>query len=219
MHDLDPHSVPVIPGYGDVANMTITSTMKVTGEVNKVRSNVEGSLAAAYTTHPDVLLFDIPSRDSNPNPNPQRSRFQSKDDEVSPLLTLTGHFKEGFGLDWARTNHDQSIVASSGNDGLILVWDVGDPLNSIVPPFLSFGGWHDSAIGDVAFQPRASSILAAVDDNSMLAFWDLRAPNLEGPKESCKVNNGGRNLELNCVQWCEFRDPMLLVAGKMALWS
>lgn len=87
------------------------------GEVNRVRELREG-VVVTHSDHPHLFVWDTEKQ-------PHRRDAASKDAAPNqPDLTLTGHKKNA---EYAVESADGgSVVASGGNDQLVLIWHLED---------------------------------------------------------------------------------------------
>ena len=70
------------------------------------------NIIATKSKYAHVYIFDRTKYPSKPN----------KGAKFNPTLTLTGHEKEGYGLEWNR--HKEGYLLSSADDNLICLWDI-----------------------------------------------------------------------------------------------
>ena len=64
--------------------------------------------------------------------------YKTSGKKPRPVFTLNGHSREGYGLEWSRTN--PGYLASGSDDGLVCVWDtaVSPSLRDTLKPIASF---------------------------------------------------------------------------------
>ncbi|KAL0231726.1 hypothetical protein GEMRC1_011130 [Eukaryota sp. GEM-RC1] len=195
------HGEPPCDGWDTTMKFDITRNIRTSGAVNKVRiCPHDEDIIATYTSSANVELYNLKF---------ERVIYESKSHPSRPDVTLTGLQDEGYGLCWSQVDH--KFVAAGCNAGNILVWDVAGNSSAAVPPLLSLqvsSSDRPAAIGDAQFHPRSDNVIAACDDNGVLALWDLRDSSL--PRATLEAFDA----ELNCVSWCEYRDPLLVAGGK-----
>ncbi|KAJ8497090.1 hypothetical protein ONZ45_g12202 [Pleurotus djamor] len=118
--------------------------------------------------------------------------FPSKLPDTLPIAR--SHTAPVLDTDWSP--HNDSIVASAGEDGNIFIWKVEDK---------EFEGWGEEGwvprdfdpvakiaasarkIGQVAFHPTANMVLASASGEHTVKLWDLEN------SDSAKVTLGGHN--------------------------
>lgn len=102
-----------IGGYGNAKepiNFQIIQKINHPGEVNKARYMPQNpDVIATMTIDGDALVFDRTKHTSIP-----------KDNTINAQITLKGHEKEGFGLDW--NPHVEGLLATGSEDQTVRIW-------------------------------------------------------------------------------------------------
>jgi WD40 repeat protein len=117
---------------------------------------------------------------------------------TSPILTLTGHQSEIFGVDWSP---DGAILASASRDRTIRLWSMptGDPITTISD--------HRGAVHDVAFAPVggifAESVLASASADQTVRLWGIDGTPIKTLE--------GHNAQVRVLAWSA--DGTRLVSG------
>lgn len=190
-----------IGSYSDTQpRFKVTQSIPHTGEVNRARYMPQNpDLIATKTVMGDVYVFDRTKHPSDP----------PKDNICKPDITLQGHTKEGFGLDWntIKTGH----LLSSSEDETICHWDIeaytkGDP---VLKPYRVYKG-HSSVVSDVSWHYHKDSVFASVGDDKQLLIWDTR--NRESDK-AVQVVTDAHAGEVNTVAFSPQSDFLLVTGG------
>ncbi|SAM05517.1 hypothetical protein [Absidia glauca] len=139
------------------AGMHRTQQIEHPGEVNRARYQPSNpSRIATKTRDGPVLLFD-------------RSNLTD-----GPLLKLSGHTKEGYGLAWNPHSTMANHLLSAGFDNLICHWDIGmTAQESTLAPYQTYKG-HTDCVEDVSWNATRDSVFASVADDKKLLIWDSR---------------------------------------------
>jgi histone-binding protein RBBP4 len=152
------------------------------GEVNRARympSNPH--VIASKTITGEVQIFDKSKHPSNIE-YIEKAPFERV--AAKPQMRLTGHTKEGYGLDWNPFPEKRGYIASCGEDGLVCVWNIAGGITSMpsysmpavqIDPTQKFSG-HGVTVNDVLFHPVHQELLGSIDDAGKLMIWDMRAP-------------------------------------------
>ena len=133
------------------------------GEVNKARHMPQQyNLLATKGPSGDVYLYDFSKHPSKPVGGPP-----------NPQMRLTGHAKEGFGLNWSPLA--SGLLASGSDDHLVCAWDVNaaTSLNSTLSPLRQWSK-HTSIVSDVAWSCHHPDVLASAGDDKKVIIWDKR---------------------------------------------
>ena len=165
-----------VTGLGASPSTKLNTIAKIAheGEINKARYFPQNpDIIATKVINGEVHLFDI-----------SKQKF---------IARLVGHKKEGFGLSWNETK--SGILASSGEDQLICIWDIASKKDADrYEPIITLNG-HQSIVGDVCFHKKQPDILGSVDDNKRVMLWDLRT----GNKPISNVQ--GHSGEIYCIDF------------------
>ena len=96
-------------------------------------------IIATKTVSGEVHVFDYFKHGGTPS-----SR------EVKPDMRLTGHSKEGYGLDWSP--HDAGLLLSGSDDKRICLWDINQS-NVSASSVQPVHAWeeHEKEVEDVAW--------------------------------------------------------------------
>jgi histone-binding protein RBBP4 len=156
-------------GYaGSLAKVEVTMKMNHPTEVNRARyCPKDPFLIATKTASPVVLVYDYSKHDSMP-----------KDDKVTPLLRLSGHEKEGYGIAWSPTQ--AARLLSGSDDGLVCAWDVAAAKaakaapGAGAAPLLRFRAHGGEVVEDVSWHGEHPHIFGSVGDDKSLRVWDSR---------------------------------------------
>eukprot|EP01088_Endostelium_zonatum_P001121 TRINITY_DN11409_c0_g1_i1.p1 TRINITY_DN11409_c0_g1~~TRINITY_DN11409_c0_g1_i1.p1 ORF type:complete len:450 (-),score=114.22 TRINITY_DN11409_c0_g1_i1:53-1402(-) len=185
------------------------------GEVNRARyMPQQPNLIATKSPNSEVLIFDL---DKHPSKPPQNS---SSSNSCSPLLRLTGHKKEGYGLSWSPTN--SGFLLSGSDDHALCLWDINSNTesNSTLPAF-SILNSHTGVVEDVAWHYHSNHIFGSVGDDRRLMIWDLRNNNKNG--NNSPVNNiEAHSAEANCISFNPFNEYLIATGSAdktVALWD
>jgi histone-binding protein RBBP4 len=88
-------------------------------------------------------------------------------------MRLTGHTKEGFGLDWNQTQ--RGYLASGSDDHLVCIWntETTEIYNNMLLPIAKYEE-HTDVVEDVSWNSAAIYQLASVGDDRQIILWDIR---------------------------------------------
>ncbi|KAI8332014.1 histone-binding protein RBBP4 [Chlamydoabsidia padenii] len=143
------------------ARIYLTQKIEHPGEVNRVRYQpFNPNIIATKTRDGPVLVFDLSSPLST----------------SAPLLKLTGHSKEGYGLTWNPHKGKSNHILSAGFDHLICHWDIGmipEGEDKALTPYQRYEG-HTDCVEDVSWNATNDSVFASVADDMNLMIWDTR---------------------------------------------
>jgi histone-binding protein RBBP4 len=118
---------------------------------------------------------------------------------LNPMMTLTGHLKEGKALSWA--SHKPPYLASGALDGVVNVYDTTTGANS---PVFSVQA-NESGVEEVAWND--AGILASVGRDHRILLWDLR-------QDSPATSVEGSTREIMAADFSTARAELLATAGK-----
>eukprot|EP01084_Bolivina_argentea_P073128 132711_1 len=220
------HSCDVYGGFGGAAGkIEITQKIIHNGEINKSRYMAQNAnIIATKTKHATINIFDRTKYPSKP----------IKGDSCKPTLILSGHEKEGYGLDWNKNK--EGYLLSSADDGLICLWDIKEIKSSNnnnnnnnkrkkstfkqQMNAKSIFKHHTDRVEDVDWHKRGSGdIFVSVGDDKCIMLWDIRNNNTNKPTSIQKNAHKG---EVNCCSFSPFNQHLLLTGGAdkiVALWD
>lgn len=186
------------PGFSTVQ---IETKIVHPGDVNRAKCSPKAyNLIATKSSDGKVYLFDYSKHPALPKSN-----------DAEPLLTLTGHELQGFGLDWAQNEY---IVASGSNDGIVCLWDL-EKSETRCTPTISFSSMG-FAINELKFHPSQTSLLALGCEDGAVRFIDTRRAN-----RGTILSLSGEH-EIFSLDLCPQNDFLILSAaqdGKIRLWD
>jgi len=220
------NSCDVYGGFGGAAGkIEIIQKICHKGEANRARAMPQNSnIIATKSKFAAVYIFDRTKYPSKPN----------KGCQFNPTLTLTGHEKEGYGLEWNR--HKEGYLLSSADDNLICLWDIkqikGDNNSNSnnkkkkvkpqkeMKPLLTFNK-HESRVEDIDWHKKGSNgdVFVSVGDDKSIMLWDLRNNNNNKPIQHKK---NAHKAEVNCVEFSPFNEHLFITGGSdhhVALWD
>ncbi|CAO3599297.1 unnamed protein product [Absidia cylindrospora] len=153
---------PVTANNAQKARMYMTQKINHPGEVNRARYQPDNpDIIATKTREGPVLIFDR----SNPVPN------------ADPIIQLTGHTKEGYGLAWNPHSGKSNHLLSAGFDHLICHWEIGLTPDSggdkTLAPYQRYEA-HTDCVEDISWNATNDSVFASVADDRKLIIWDSR---------------------------------------------
>ena len=94
------------------------------------------------------------------------------DMQVKSNMRLTGHSKEGFGLNWNPLK--EGYLISGSDDHRICIWDINsNEKNCLLNTYKS----HMGVVEDVCFNKIQENIFASFADNRKMIIRDLRQQN------------------------------------------
>lgn len=150
-----------------------------TGSVLSLRFNEEGSILVSsgcgefdeneVCVSGEIHLWDVATQEY-----------------ISPILR--GHMDAARSTDFSP---DGNLLASGGDDGTILLWEVSDPQK---PTELVELDQHTDSVRAVAFSPDGSVLASGSEDNTII-LWDVSDPRSQDlertqlPGESMYINN------------------------------
>ena len=197
-------------GYGAVfGRLEIVQSINHSGEVNRARFMYgNSSVVATKSNQAEVWLFD----------RAQHAAKANRNSGCKPDYRLQGHEKEGYGLAWSE--HKEGLILSSGEDGLVCLWDVAGSVGkkaagsgggggdgSVVLSPLSTFKSHTANVEDVAWSCQSVSTFASCGDDHCVMLWDTRTKP-SSPAASAQPHNA----EINCLSFSPYQ-PNLLLSG------
>ncbi|GFR43307.1 hypothetical protein Agub_g4373, partial [Astrephomene gubernaculifera] len=235
--------------------VAIVKTIYHPGEVNKVRELPQHpQLLVTHTDSSSLFLWNM---ERQPDRRPAgaglagagtstggkstRQRTSSASDPSLPDLTLVGHEEEAqFPLACSSTD---PRVASGGSDTLVLLWDLGDHVSSLLGPGGGGGGGrrstpelkaryrlegHTATVGDLVFQPLATSspspssapsAPSAASSNVLLSVADdgrliTWDVRSQRPRVGCVEAAHGAGVNVLCVDWSSLDDNMVVTGAQ-----
>lgn len=117
---------------------------------------------------------------------------------MNPMMTLSGHVKEGKALAWAP--HKNSYLASGALDGIVNVYDTTTGATS--PVFSGQG--NEAGVEEVAWNDSGSLVSVGRDRKALM--WDLRQEQAVGRAEAS-------DREILAADFCPGRPELLATAG------
>ncbi|KAI8582186.1 hypothetical protein K450DRAFT_229448 [Umbelopsis ramanniana AG] len=173
---------------GGGAHVRITQKIPHEGEVNRARYQpTNPNIIATKTRTGDVLVFDRKRHASFP---------KDRDEKCNPLLRLSGHDKEGYGLAWNPHQSMGQHVLSAGFDNLVCHWDIASTpeQGNTLQAYRTYNA-HTASVEDVAWHMKHDSIFASVGDDMRLMIWDCRKEGSDKPSHNIQAHKA----EVNCV--------------------
>lgn len=171
------------------------------GEVNKARAMPQKdktNIIASKTTSGEIHIFDY-------NKHP----LKPIDMQVNPEMKLTGHTKEGFGLNWSKLK--EGYLLSGSDDHRICIWDITKgnttPLKTIEE--------HQGNVEDVDWSKQMDCVFVSCGDDRKMVLWDIREKSFVYCVEA-------HAQEVNSVQFNPFNSLLLITASTdktCALWD
>lgn len=195
-------------GFGS-SSCKIEVKMKINheGEVNRARYMPQNpSVIATKTPSKDVLVFDYTKHPSVPDPN----------SGCNPELRLTGHTKEGYGLDW--NSHKQGYLLSASDDMTVCLWDVDTaPKEARELAAKTVFRGHTGIVEDVQWHKLHDSLFGSVSDDKTAMIWDIRASQ-PTPRHTIQAHDA----EVNCLAFNPYSEYTLATGSAdntVALWD
>ncbi len=173
------------------------------GEVNRARpmpQKDKSNIIATKCPSGEVHIFDYLKHPQKP-----------KDMQVKPEMRLSGHTKEGFGLNWSPLK--EGYLISGSDDNRICVWDINnaDEKNCLINTYES----HLGVVEDVCFNKIEENIFASCGDDRKMMIWDLR-------QQIPVFNVEAHVQEVNTIDFNPFNEYLLLTGSNdktCALWD
>jgi histone-binding protein RBBP4 len=132
-----------------------------------------------------VCLWDISAGSSGANSS------------LDPKLVLKGHSSVVEDVAWHR--HNETLVASCGDDKMALLWDCrstsGKPTHSLKA--------HDSEVNTISFNPFNEYLFATASSDKTVALWDLR--DLKTKLHTLDAHQS----QIFCVDWSPFAETII----------
>lgn len=157
----------------------VDQTIPCEGQVLKLRSMPQNTdIIAVKLTNGFVCVYDLAVRQAMIENGGQPSN--------APEVKLRGHRQAGFGLDWSSTR--TGFVASGGNDGAVMYWDIEAQIRSIaenngtdalksgerdVMALRSYVG-HKDSVYEVAWHGSQEHLLGSASGDGSVRMWDTR---------------------------------------------
>ena len=128
--------------------------------------------------------------------------------QVKPDMRLTGHTKEGFGLNWSPLK--EGYLLSGSDDHCICLWDINTrEKNSLLNTYESHMGV------DVCFNKIMENVFASFGDDRKMMIWDLS-------QQNPVYNVEAHVQEVNTIDFNPFNEYLLLTGSNdksCALWD
>lgn len=178
------------------------------GEVNRARYMPQNSnLFATKSVNGEVYVFDRTKHVLDPGPEVP----------FKPDITLRGHEKEGYGLEWNPTKQRSGHLISTSDDETICHWDITGytKSNSKLDPLNKFTG-HTGVVEDASWHATQSDIFASVGDDRHLMLWDIRTGT------SATASMEAHDAEVNAVAFSPHTETIILTASTdktIGLWD
>jgi len=151
----------------------IRMKVKHLGEINRARYMPQNHfIVASRGPDPELYVFDLSKHPS----------FPDEGGEFCPQCVLSGHEKEGYGLNWSPLQ--SGMLVSGAEDGKVCLWDVNTRAMSgggkkTLEPVMVFSG-HADVVEDVAWHCRDAHLFGSVGDDRKIMLWDSRRSGEEG---------------------------------------
>lgn len=89
---------------------------------------------------------------------------------AADVQLFEGHSAQVLDTEFSPFNDD--LIASAGDDGKILLWDLGNQEEGGAKPLASMQG-HERRIVDLLFHPTADNVLASASHDMTVRLWDI----------------------------------------------
>lgn len=138
--------------------VNVDQQIRVEDDVNRARMNPKMvNILAARSDSEDIHIFDY-------------TKHLSMETSFMPELILKGHEKGGYGLSWNNIN--KNILGTSGEDGLVCVFDIEkNSCDKLIG--------HDSVVGDCCFSYHDENQIISCGDDKNVLVWDTRTKKCE----------------------------------------
>ena len=172
------------------------------GEVNRARpmpQKNKSNIIATKCPNGEVHIFDYLKHPQKPI-----------DMQVKPDMRLTGHTKEGFGLNWSPLK--EGYLISGSDDHRICVWDINSSEKNCL---LNTYENHIGVVEDVCFNKISENVFASCGDDRKLMIWDLR-------QQNPVYNVEAHVQEVNTIDFNPFNEYLLITGSNdksCALWD
>ncbi|KNC83545.1 histone-binding protein RBBP7 [Sphaeroforma arctica JP610] len=176
------------------------------GEINRARCMPQNpNIVATKGPAPELFLYDI--------------GVEGDSKREQPVLKLTGHEKEGYGLAWNPNN--QGVLLSGSDDGVVCVWDVENSTSLTGPSHTQDARRkftaHTDIVEDVAWHCTSRNVFGSVSDDKTLMLWDDREDGA-APVISATVHTA----EVTCLAFNPFNE-FIVATGSVdktaAIWD
>eukprot|EP01134_Creolimax_fragrantissima_P001107 CFRG1107T1 len=176
----------------------VNQTYEHNGEINRARCMPQNpNLVATKGPTAELNLYDISGGNDK------------------PVMKLTGHEKEGYGLAWNPTR--KGVLLSGSDDGVVCVWDINETSLSGTQAARMKYTEHTDVVEDVAWHCTNGDVFGSVSDDKMLMLWDDRKK--EGvPVMSARVHDA----EVTTLSFNPFNDFIVATGSAdktVALWD
>lgn len=190
--------------YSKVENkIEVETKINHQGEVNKARAMPQVdkyNIIASKTVSGEVHIFDYFKHPPKPT-----------DNQIKPEMRLTGHSKEGYGLNWSTRR--VGYLLSGADDHKICLWDINSSASHLSP--LKIVEEHKGVVEDVSWNKQDENLFASCGDDRKLMLHDLRQ---ERPISIVEAHSQ----EVNSVDFNPFEAHLLLTASNdktVSLWD
>jgi len=172
------------------------------GEVNRARqmpNKNKSNIIATKCPNGEVHIFDYLKHPNEPI-----------DMQVKPDMRLTGHSKEGFGLNWSHLK--EGYLISGSDDHRICIWDINSNENNCL---INTCENHMGVVEDVCFHKIDPNVFGSCGDDRKMMIWDLR--------QNLPVYNIEAHVqEVNSIDFNPFNEYLILTGSNdktCALWD
>jgi len=200
-----------IGGHGEAKRQfkfDIIQRMRHDGEVNKARYMPQNpNIIATMSSKATAQIFD---RSKHP--------LQPKDNEFCPQMILTGHSKEGFGLNWSP--HLEGQLATASEDTTVCLYDIraySKDTRHDHKPLREFKH-HTATVNDVEHHPKHPQWVGTVSDDLTLQIVDTR----KAGDETAAMKTKAHTDAVNCLAFHPKWETMVATGSadsSIALWD
>ncbi|KAG8587682.1 hypothetical protein GDO81_005750 [Engystomops pustulosus] len=173
-------------GFGSVSGK-IETEIKINheGEVNRARYMPQNPcIIATKTPSSDVLVFDYTKHPSKPG---TVALWDLRNLKLK-LHSFESHKDEIFQVHWSP--HNETILASSGTDRRLNVWDLSkigeeqsaEDAEDGPPELLFIHGGHTAKISDFSWNPNEPWVICSVSEDNIMQIWQM-AENIYNDEE------------------------------------